>query len=288
MGSTTAATADATLHLPRILCLHGGGVTAEIFALQSRALIAHLRPSFRLVFADGPFLCAPGPGIHPVYADHGPYRRWLRWLPSHPPIDAGSAIAEMRYQLEDAMEADDRAGATGQWVGFMGFSQGAKLSASLLFEAQRRADEVEEREWRERCGGVDDWRFAVLLAGRAPLAALSEVSEAYPSFVGAGAISEGFFDSEADFKFVDETPKGHRLRLPTLHVHGTADPGLHLHQRLLRQYCEPGTAEVLEWEGAHRVPLKKADVERIVDAWLEVARRAGVEPGKGVVSELRV
>ncbi|KAF3349539.1 Sorting nexin mvp-1 [Verticillium dahliae VDG2] len=49
---------DPTLPLPRILCLHGGGVNADIFAAQARALIARLAPYFRLVFVDGPFLCA--------------------------------------------------------------------------------------------------------------------------------------------------------------------------------------------------------------------------------------
>lgn len=51
---------DLSLKSPRILCLHGGGVTGEAFRLQARALIAKLQPTFRLVFADGPFFCDPG------------------------------------------------------------------------------------------------------------------------------------------------------------------------------------------------------------------------------------
>ena len=58
-------TDDPTLHHPRILCLHGGGVNRDVFRAQARSLIKAL-PSFRLVFADGPFYCAPGPGIVPV------------------------------------------------------------------------------------------------------------------------------------------------------------------------------------------------------------------------------
>ncbi|THY60769.1 hypothetical protein D6C98_02226 [Aureobasidium pullulans] len=82
------------LSLPRILCLHGGGVTAEIFQLQARSLIKAL-PTFRLIFADGPFYCPPGPGIVPVYEDYGPFRRWLRWLPEHADIDDEAAIEEV-------------------------------------------------------------------------------------------------------------------------------------------------------------------------------------------------
>ena len=38
------------------------------------------------------------------------------------------------------------------------------------------------------------------------------------------------------------------LRTPTVHVHGMADPGLHLHRRLLEQYCEEGSATLVEWD----------------------------------------
>ncbi|KAF3358584.1 hypothetical protein VdG1_00144 [Verticillium dahliae VDG1] len=68
---------DPTLPLPRILCLHGGGVNADIFAAQARALIARLAPYFRLVFVDGPFLCAAHEDIVAVYGELGPFRRWL-------------------------------------------------------------------------------------------------------------------------------------------------------------------------------------------------------------------
>ncbi|EKG22271.1 hypothetical protein MPH_00450 [Macrophomina phaseolina MS6] len=277
MGTTAT---DPTLHLPRVLCLHGGGVTAEIFRLQARGLLYHLSSSFRLVFADAPFFCDAGPGILPVYADMGPYRRWLRWLPHHAPIDASTAAEEIRYQLESAMEDDDRAGATGEWVGFLGFSQGAKVSASLLFEAQRRREARRRGEVVRGYDGEDtqtrlwsqDWSFAVLMAGRLPLVAMSPDTEALP-FQTAGEADSG----------AERGPIGEeaRLKLPTLHVHGLKDQGLHLHRQLYEKYCSEDSRELLEWDGDHRVPVKTSDVQRFVDKMLLVVRKAGIEPGVG-------
>lgn len=59
------ATDDSSLALPRILCLHGGGVTGDVFRLQARALIQAFKSRFRFVFVDAPFLCDAGPGISP-------------------------------------------------------------------------------------------------------------------------------------------------------------------------------------------------------------------------------
>jgi predicted esterase len=232
--------------------------------MQARSIISAFKEDFRLVFADGPFLCDAGPGIIPVYADYGPFRRWLRWLPEHPAIDADAAIDEIWWQLKDAMDTDNRAGATGEWVGLLGFSQGAKLAASILFEQQTR----EERGIKDEANRPT-WRFGVLLAGRAPLVSLLPETDDNEALVTAADISEGF-------KFLNTSDDSHILKLPTIHVHGTQDPGLHLHQRLLDQYCDPQSAKLVEWEGGHRVPIKSADVQKVTSATIEVARRAGV------------
>lgn len=247
------ATDDLTL--PRILCLHGGGVTGEVFRAQARALIKAL-PSFRLVFADGPFFCDAGPGIVPVYEDCGPFRRWLRWLPEHAEIDDDSAAEEVMYAIRTAKDGD---AGTGPWVGMLGFSQGAKLAASLLHEQQVRV---------EREGTADtDYRFAVLLAGRQPLISFSELSSS-PATLPAGAISEGFqYPGESD----------RILRLPTIHVHGLSDPGLHLHRQLMDKYCDRESVTLVEWDGTHRVPLKKTDVDKICTEIYRVAREQGVK-----------
>lgn len=243
------------LSLPRILCLHGGGVNSEVFRAQSRALIKAL-PTFRLVFADGPFYCAPGPGIVPVYEDCGPFRRWLRWIPEeHAEIDDESAIEEVMYSIETCKREDK---GTGPWVGLLGFSQGAKLSASLLYDQQVR---------KEKTGVAEtNYKFAVLLAGRQPLISFSDYSKGN-AVLPAGAISEGFWC---------DGPNEHVLKLPTIHVHGLADPGIHLHRRLMEQYCDRKSVTLVEWDGSHRVPLKKTDVDRIIKEIYRVAREQGV------------
>jgi hypothetical protein len=272
MPSIPTTTPD-TKPLPRILCLHGGGVNAAIFELQSRSLIRHLQHSFRLVWADAPFFCDPHPDVIEVYGSYSPFRRWLRWMPTHPEIDAESCIDEIGYAIRTVMEDDDRAGATGEWIGLMGFSQGAKLSASLLLEQQAR-ENATRRSGKDAGPGFIgvpglNWRFGVLLAGRAPLSNFNPDIMKSQALVGAGDLSEGF-------QFCKEVDKEAILHKPTLHVHGMADAGLHLHRILLDEYCEHGTAALLEWEGAHRIPIKSKDVDRVVDAIYDLAESTGV------------
>ncbi|KAF4633630.1 hypothetical protein G7Y89_g4499 [Cudoniella acicularis] len=270
-------------NLPRLLCLHGGGVTAQVFRLQCRSLIKALSPYFRLVFADGPFVCAAGPGISPVYAGYGPYRRWLRWLPEHPEVGDRDAAAAIEKCIRMAMEADDVAGGRGEWVGLLGFSQGGKVAASMLFEAQTRQDNIRRSRWRggfeegdggdvttaaaEYAGGK--WRFAILLASRAPLVALSDLTYNQETLDMPGSLCASPVTGEL-------SRNRHRLRIPTVHVHGLRDPGLKFHRALFCDFTALGSAEVVEWDGDHRVPIKTKDVDRVVQATLNVAIKAGL------------
>lgn len=254
-GNAPAPSAEDNLHKPRILCLHGGGVTGEVFRAQARALIKNL-PDFRLVFADGPFFCNPGPGIVPVYQDCGPFRRWLRWLPEHPELDDESAIEEVRYAIETCKNEDE---GDGPWVGLMGFSQGAKLSSSLLYDQQIHMEKEGKAE--------TNYKFAVILAGRSPIVSFSDYTK-HPACVRPGAISEGFH-------YEGESP--HVLRLPTIHVHGLNDAGLHLHRKMMKQYHDPNSVTLLEWDGTHRVPIKKTDVDPICKEIYRIAKEQGVK-----------
>jgi predicted esterase len=156
----------------------------------------------------------------------------------------------------------------------MGFSQGAKLSASLLLEQQGREAKTraESTETAPGLTGIPglNWRFGILLAGRAPLSNLNPKIMKSDALVSAGNISEGFqFCTEVDAEAV--------LHKPTLHVHGMADPGLHLHRTLLDEYCEEGTKTLVKWDGAHRIPLKSVDVDRVVRAIYDIAEKTGVK-----------
>lgn len=277
------STVPDSRELPRLLCLHGGGVNAAIFEAQSRSLIRHLQYSFRLVWADGPFFCDPHPDIIEVYGSYAPFRRWLRWMPHQPELDDETCIEEIGYAIRGAMEDDDRAGGRGEWVGLVGFSQGGKLSASLLLEQQSRQDKAA----REGKAEIDDgptgvkgliWRFGLLLAARAPLSNLNPDIQKSKALIPAAGLSE-------DLKFDGAVDQEAILRIPTIHVHGRADPGLHLHQRLLNEYCTKETTTLIEWDGTHRVPIKSPDVEPIVEAVYEVAEKAGIKVTRTVKPE---
>ncbi|KAL4940243.1 serine hydrolase-domain-containing protein [Aspergillus oleicola] len=250
---------DATLHLPRILCLHGGGTNARIFRSQCRALRARLGPYFRLVFAEAPFYTTPGPDVVSVYEKWGPFRAWFppgyangysydgTAVPiSDSPIASRIILSSIEQSQQAAMSADNEAGGTGAWVGLLGFSQGAKMAASLLYQQQVNTE--------SQLGKGLDYSFAVLLAGRAPIVSLSlEDQDPCPAF---------------DF--------GPALHLPTIHVHGLKDPGLPLHRELLDYGCEYGTTRLIEWNGEHRVPIRSTDVTAVVDAILDIACETGV------------
>ena len=258
--------ADRTLHLPRILCLHGGGTNARIFHAQCRALRARLQTKFRFCFVDAPFICqTSGPDVTRVYKHLGPFRRWLRWEPGHPEIDDRIAVKAIEAHLEAAIKEDDRRGATGEWVGLLGFSQGAKMCASLLLRQQVRTDKGFSKQ-----DVGSNYRFAVLLAGRAPLVSLDTDLIDSPRLCHASQLGG------TEFPFHGLIRDEHLLRLPTLHVHGLRDPGLELHRQMLDEYCEEESARLVEWDGDHRVPIKSHDVTLLVDRILCIARETGV------------
>lgn len=160
-----------------------------------------------------------------------------------------------------AMREDDQVGATGKWVGLLGFSQGARLAGCLLLrQQQQQADDAckddddddyyydDGRSWLQLERQV--YQFAVLLAGRGPL--------------------------QASRTALDEPSDPVLLHLPTVHVHGTRDAGLALHRNLLHCCCEKGSARLVEWDGDHRVPIKSKDVAPVVTVILDIARESGV------------
>lgn len=223
-------------YFPRILALHGGGTNSRIFKAQCRALEASLNAhKFRLVYAEAPFPSVPGPDVLSVYSRWGPFKAWLRSsdviTPS--PQDLGA----VETAITEAVRADDELGGRGAWVSVLGFSQGARIAASLLLQQQRRF--VHQY----------DFSFGVLLAGRGPL---------------------------VDFcpELKPET-QDMCLFIPTIHVHGSRDPGLPLHRKMLDLCCGSGTTCLVKWDGDHRLPIRKSDVRKVVTAILETARLTG-------------
>lgn len=246
-------------------------MNAGIFRAQMRAFLTHpsLTARFRFVFVEAPFFCAEGVGVHPVYSDWGPFRRWSRWLESHPAIDAAACVHEVLHAVESGMERDD---GVGEWVGVLGFSQGAKVACSLLLKQQLEADGAAAGAGGGDAtpAGLGTFRFGVILAGRAPLLALNDEMEGLRFLQSAAGLP-----GEADMDAIYDSPE-YKLRLPTLHVHGLRDEGLELHRRCVEDYCAAGTTGVVEWDGPHRIPIKRVDVERVVEAITNMADEYGV------------
>lgn len=198
-------------------------------------------------------------------------------IPADNNLEPEKGLKAIQDSLQAAIENDDQQGATGEWVGLLGFSQGAKIAASLLFLQQER----EERLGFPSTG--PRWRFAVLLAGRGPLVALDRRLLGIPGLVDVSNTSLTALP--------DEMLRGsteHILHLPTVHVHGTRDPGLVEHRKLLAQYCEAGTARLMEWEGEHRVPIKTRDVGALVGRIWDVAGETGVVMKGKEASEMKL
>lgn len=232
------ADCDATLCLPRILCFHGGGTNARIFRAQCRIIRAHLIASFRLVFAEAAFPSPPGPDVETVYGDWGPFRSWL---PGRNKID----VRSIDSCIAAARREDDALGATGPWVGLLGFSQGAGVAASLLLRQQKKDQEQKaELDWEKN----RDYHFAVLIAGQ-PLSLPIDIA----SIPDDSAL----------------------LQLPTVHVHGLRDPMIKLHRQLF-QCCSPSNRRLVEWDGDHRVPITSEDVAAVVAEIKAVAMQCGV------------
>ncbi|KAL4790352.1 serine hydrolase FSH [Aspergillus venezuelensis] len=257
---------SATLHLPRVLCLHGGGTNARIFRMQCRVLERLCSPYFRFVYAEAPLAALPGPDVTAAYKDYGPFKAWLRIRDSDPALDAHQVISKIEDSLASARIADDAKGATGEWVGLLGFSQGAHLAASILANQQ----ELIRRGQNNTIGPV--YQFAVLLAGRGPLRWLQPHLPMPPGFVDASKCTTRI-EREQEL-FGDASP--YFLQIPTIHVHGQADPNIELHRKLLHQYCDPRSTALVEWGGNHRVPIKSRDVTPVVQEILELARQQGL------------
>lgn len=175
-----------------------------------------------------------------VYGDRGPFKRWLRWLPSQPEMTAHEAATAIDGSLQRAMAED---AGTGEWVAILGFSQGAKVAASVLYRQQWLGDRADTT-----------FRFGVLFNGRGPLFAFDEGVDGLP------AVSEIADPERRDWGVV------RKLEIPTLHVHGLLDEGIEMHRFMMEDFCDAKTAKVVEWQGGHRMPLKTSDIEAVTSA----------------------
>jgi predicted esterase len=144
----------ATMSLPAILCLHGSGVNAKVFAFQLGSLQRLLSKTFEFVFLDAPFVREAGDGVLPFFDGCEPFFRWKSKSDdntfTHEEIEN-----ETKALIEKTLKSRD------DWVGILGFSQGGRLAAGWLVE----------QEWREEIEGEDGgegFKFGVFLMTPSP------------------------------------------------------------------------------------------------------------------------
>lgn len=224
---TVIPTTHSKPDLPCLLCLHGGGTSATIFSIQTGRLRRALAKHFRFVFVDGPFECPAGPGVLPFFEGMGPYRRWIS--------EAGDEEGKVRPLLQKTMAEDG-----GNFVGVLGFSQGARLALGLLHEKQEGHPEA-----------LNNFGFGVFICGTYP--PLGMGSEMFPVTPTAQ------FESQ----YWDGKHEG-IINVPSVHVIGDRDPYSHK-SRLLARCSEPSSATVMEFSMGHHLPTSPADTQRLAD-----------------------
>ncbi|KAK4064752.1 uncharacterized protein Triagg1_8939 [Trichoderma aggressivum f. europaeum] len=254
------------LTLPRILCIHGAGVNAQVFEIQCRAIIGKLRDKFRFVFVDGHMEDEAHPAVVNIFGELAPFKRWLVYKDAHETMDPVVASQKLAKQLQDAIDQDK---GTGEWAGLIGFSQGGVISSSLLW-AQ---DHIEDDSKRPLPGIT--FRFAVVMSAPGPIVHIDRTGTLTKPrhLIHAGERMSYDYD---DWPVQGTQDEAHMVLTPTLHIHGLQDPALFNHRKLY-EYSKRGTATRFEWDGGHRLPIRREDVERTVNMILQLAERTGME-----------
>lgn len=237
-------------HLPRILCLHGGGTSAMIFKIQTRRLQFALRANFRFVFVDAPFESGAGPGVLPVFEGCDPFYRWVV------PEDHNQERSQQRVRqvLREAVRKDE---GEGEFVGVLGFSQGGRMAAGLLAD-------LKEGE----ATGLPYWQFGVFICASYPPLSMSSSRPETAKPKGEG-------DGHGPLK---DPGEDEIIRVPSVHVRGTLDPHLEKGRRLVK-YFDEKTRISMEFVMGHHLPgaagdttSRKGDTDEIKDAILRAFR----------------
>lgn len=172
----------------------------------------------------------------------------------------------MRERIEQALGKkddgvdDDDGNKAGQqpFVGVIGFSQGARVAAGLLHQAQVQA-QAQDRKGGEDGDGwlIKGLRFGVLLNGSyPPLRQSSNPSTTLPRL------------SEHTQREWNDQHEG-VIHTPSIHVYGRRDPALPA-SKLLTKCFDPSTATELQFDNGHHLPTSDDDTMVIVDHILRI------------------
>jgi hypothetical protein len=112
------------------------------------------------------------------------------------------------------------------------------------------------------------------MAGQAPIVALDTQTAIATGLPDTAALSGVKYKGQQVME-----PWRHVLFIPTLHVHGLRDPGLERHRILFTESCSKGSTRLVEWDGDHRLPIKRKDVRPVAENIISMARQTGVLKG---------
>ncbi|KAI0414488.1 serine hydrolase FSH [Xylaria grammica] len=256
----------------KILCLHGGNQSGQIFRLQLgktvRAIEESAETKVTFDFADAPIQC-PGSSSGQKSDQRIEYKFFD--APTIP------EIRKAREWLTTKLATD------GPYDGVIGFSQGATLISSYLLYYQ----------WY----GYEDsppFGFVIFISGSLPLAVLRHLgvpvplaaervveetelrhqAELGPSSPHVSLARRAMFNSDDCFGLnLNRVPLELKIRIPTVHVWGVNDPGFptSIH---LAGLCDPYIRKVHTHGGTHEVPQGMEDAQQLSQLLLWCMQRA--------------
>ncbi|KAJ5682199.1 hypothetical protein N7462_005364 [Penicillium macrosclerotiorum] len=133
-----------------------------------------------------------------------------------------SSIRAALERLIDILDSE------GDIEGIIGYSEGAKVAASLLMEEEKR---------RKATGRIPRLKYAIFVCGWPPM----------DTVTGAHLLIDDIADDEI-------------INIPTCHVVGAADPFIDASMALYNM-CDPDTADLFDHGGGHVVPRGKRAVD---------------------------
>ncbi|KUI66655.1 hypothetical protein VM1G_02158 [Cytospora mali] len=237
----------------RILCLHGMGVNAEIFALQTESLRATLPATYEFVFTDGPVDCDAAPGVGDIFT--GPYRCWYntpttakvktahnfvdQFIKEHGSFDGGSAVAAsmiLHHQLENPRSAEPL------------FRFAIFLASPMPF-ARTLDYGIDTRKYFGLAGVLKPIRADCM--DKIPLYLLPD--KAY--LRGAAELDgdQAANPAETFYQMFHPSADTERICIPTAHVYGLQDPWCR-HSADMVLLCDQSVVSVLVHDGGHDVP----------------------------------
>ncbi|KAH8692260.1 serine hydrolase FSH [Talaromyces proteolyticus] len=275
----------------RILCIHGGGSSSEIFESQTTALRSLLPNSWEWVFHDAELECAPLPSIKNLYP--GPYFTFFL-------VPSVSRMNELHEWFLNLIEEE------GPFDGLMGFSMGGYVPLSLMLKRQKHyplmpplfrfmvfwggnlpwsADQeegIEVTDWilahRLVPPDIEDIRSFNAWAAEHPddrpdpddpTGINPALHPLIPGWLAGKVFDRRNYYTRVYHPDVTQT----RLQIPTLHVLGKADE-VYGGSKRMAELCNAKTRVVYEHKGGHDVPRDRTDILRIKELFEKTVARS--------------